>query len=65
PAAVYHHALAAGFARGFLVSAAISLLALAVAIFAIRVSRADLAGGQQPRTVRTPGRPGSQPPAAL
>ncbi|MBO0774396.1 MAG: MFS transporter [Actinobacteria bacterium] len=65
PAAVYHHALAAGFARGFLVSAAISLLALAVAIFAIRVSRAHLAGGQQPRTVRTPGRPGSQPPAAL
>jgi EmrB/QacA subfamily drug resistance transporter len=45
-AAIYHHALAVGFARGFEVSAGIMLLALLVTIVAIRVKRADLAGAQ-------------------
>ena len=47
-AAIYNHALAAGFGRGFLVAAGIALLTLAVNIAAIRVRRADLAGPQQP-----------------
>jgi EmrB/QacA subfamily drug resistance transporter len=38
------HALAAGFSRGFLVSAAIGLLALIIAVAAIRVTREDLSG---------------------
>jgi EmrB/QacA subfamily drug resistance transporter len=38
------HALATGFARGFLTAAAIALLALIVAIVAIRVRRQDLTG---------------------
>jgi hypothetical protein len=44
PAPVYHHALAAGFSRGFLVSAALALLALLIALATIRVRRQDLAG---------------------
>jgi threonine/homoserine/homoserine lactone efflux protein len=47
-AAIYRHALATGFARGFLVAAGIALLTLAVNIAAIRVRRADLAGAQPP-----------------
>jgi hypothetical protein len=38
--AIYHHALAAGFSRDFLVTAAIMLLALIITIAAIRVKRA-------------------------
>ena len=38
------HALATGFSHGFLVSAAISLLALIIALVAIRVTRKDLSG---------------------
>ena len=38
------HALAAGFSHGFLVSAAIGLLALTIAVAAIRVTREDLSG---------------------
>ncbi len=45
---IEHHALAVGFARGFEVSAGIALLGLLVAIVAIRVKRADLAGVQGP-----------------
>ncbi|MGH3847376.1 MAG: hypothetical protein ACRDS0_39040 [Pseudonocardiaceae bacterium] len=45
-AAIYQHALATGFSRGFEVAAAILLLALLVAIAAIRVRRADLDGMQ-------------------
>ena len=45
-AAVYQHALATGFSRGFEVAAAILLIALLVAITAIRVRRADLDGTQ-------------------
>jgi hypothetical protein len=40
------HALAAGFSRGFEVSAAIMVLALVVAVIMIRVTRQDLAGAQ-------------------
>ncbi len=45
-AAIYDHALSVGFARGFVVSAGIMLIALIVTIAAIRVKRADLAGAQ-------------------
>jgi hypothetical protein len=44
--AIYNHALAAGFGRGFQVSAAIMLAALIITIAAVRVNRADLAGTQ-------------------
>jgi EmrB/QacA subfamily drug resistance transporter len=47
-AAIYDHALAVGFSRGFEVSAGIALLALIVTIVAIRVRRADLAGAPVP-----------------
>src|SRR5262249_43982177 len=47
-AAIYHHALATGFARAFLAAAAIALLTLAINIAAIRIRRADLAGAPQP-----------------
>jgi predicted MFS family arabinose efflux permease len=40
----YRHALAVGFDRAFLVAAAISVLIIVVAIVAIRLRRADLAG---------------------
>ena len=45
-AAIYDHALAAGFSRGFEVSAGIMLLALIVTIAMIRIKREDLAGVQ-------------------
>ena len=38
-----HHALAYGFARGYLLSAGIALLALVITVATIRVKRADLA----------------------
>ncbi len=41
---IQHHALAAGFSQGFLVSAAIGLLALIIALAAIRVTRQDVSG---------------------
>ena len=44
PPAIYHHALAAGFSRGFLISAGIAALAFLVALATIRVRRQDLAG---------------------
>ena len=44
--AIYHHALAVGFSRGFVVSAGIMVIALIVVLAAIRVTRADLAGAQ-------------------
>ena len=47
-AAIYRHALATGFARGFLVAAGIALLTLAINITVIRIRRADLAGAEQP-----------------
>jgi hypothetical protein len=44
PKAIYDHALAMGFSRGFLVSAGIALIALVVTLAAIRVKKEDLAG---------------------
>jgi len=44
PKAIYNHALALGFSRGFLVSAGIALIALVLSIAAIRVKKEDLAG---------------------
>jgi EmrB/QacA subfamily drug resistance transporter len=61
PAQLVTHALATGFARGFLTASAIALLALVIALATIRVRRQDLAGVQpapgqaaarQPATVR-------------
>jgi EmrB/QacA subfamily drug resistance transporter len=46
--ALYDHALAVGFSRGFEVSAGIALLGLIITIVAIRVRRADLAGTPLP-----------------
>ena len=42
--AVTDHALAAGFSKGFLVSAGIAVLALVITLVAIRVTREDMAG---------------------
>ena len=47
-AAIYTHALATGFGRGFLVAAGIALLTLIINFAVIRVRHADLAGAQQP-----------------
>ena len=44
PHAIYNHALALGFSRGFLVSAGIAVLALVISVAAIRVKKEDLAG---------------------
>jgi EmrB/QacA subfamily drug resistance transporter len=41
---IYHHALATGFSRAYLVAAGAMLLALVITIVAIRIKRADLAG---------------------
>ena len=41
---IYHHALATGFSRGYLVSAAVLALAAIIAIAVIRVRRQDLSG---------------------
>ena len=41
---IYHHALATGFSRGYLVSAGILALALIIALAVIRVTRQDMAG---------------------
>jgi EmrB/QacA subfamily drug resistance transporter len=42
--AVAHHALAYGFSRGYLLSAAISLLALVISVAMIRIKREELSG---------------------
>ncbi len=47
PAAIYDHALSAGFSRGFLVSAGIALTGFLVTLVTIRVKRSDLAGAQE------------------
>jgi EmrB/QacA subfamily drug resistance transporter len=61
PASVYHHALADGFSRGFLVAAGIALLALLIAIATIRVRRQDLAGAVPEPHETAPQPPESQP----
>jgi len=45
-AQIYHHALATGFSRGYLVSAGVLVLSLVIALFMMRVSRADLSGAE-------------------
>jgi EmrB/QacA subfamily drug resistance transporter len=59
PASIYHHALAVGFSRGFLVAAGIGLLAVLIAIATIQIRRQDLSGA-----VPTPPEPATPPPAA-
>jgi EmrB/QacA subfamily drug resistance transporter len=44
PESIYHHALAAGFSRGFVVSTGIALLALLIGAATIRVRRQELTG---------------------
>ena len=39
-----NHALAYGFSRGYLVSAAVALLALVITLVTIRIKRSDRAG---------------------
>ena len=46
PVQLAAHALATGFARGFLTAAAIALLALLIAFATIRVRRQDLTGAR-------------------
>jgi hypothetical protein len=58
--ASYGHALAAGFSRAFLGGGLIMLLALAVAVIAIRVRRADLAGASEPAAEQPDLAPGSR-----
>jgi hypothetical protein len=41
---IYHHALATGFSRGFVVSAGILALAVIIALAVVRVRRQDLSG---------------------
>ena len=41
---IYHHALATGFSQGYLVSAAILVLAMIIALAVIRIRRQDLSG---------------------
>jgi EmrB/QacA subfamily drug resistance transporter len=43
-AQIYDHALATGFSRGYLVSAAILVLALIIAVTVVRIRREDLSG---------------------
>ena len=43
-ARIYHHALATGFSRGYLVSAGVMALAVIIAVAVIRVRRQDLSG---------------------
>ena len=42
--AIYNHALASGFSKGYLVSAGISLLAVVIALAMIRIKREDMEG---------------------
>jgi hypothetical protein len=51
-AQIYHHALATGFSRGYLVSAGILVLALIIALAVVRVTRQDLSGAE-PMSVPT------------
>ena len=53
PAAIYHHALAVGISRGFLVASGIAFAALIIAAVTIRIQRGDLAASaaqEQPLT---------------
>ena len=61
---MYHHALATGFSRGYLVSAGILALAMIIALTMIRIRRQDLSGaGTEPMapTVTPPHQAGRKP----
>jgi hypothetical protein len=62
--AIYDHALAVGFGRGFEVSAGIMLIALIITIAAVRVRRADLAGDEASAEMAEAGQSGRAGPAA-
>ncbi len=64
-AAIYNHALSAGFSRGFEVSAGIALLAFLVVLVSIRVRRADLAGVPVGPLPGTPAPEQAQAPVSL
>ena len=58
-AALKAHALAAGFSQGYLVSAGVLVLSLVIALFMMRVSRADLSGaGPAPEPAGNASAPG-------
>jgi hypothetical protein len=58
-AALKAHALATGFSQGYLVSAGVLVLSLVIALFMMRVSRADLAGaGPAPEPAGNASSPG-------
>jgi len=48
-AQIHYHALATGFSKGYLVSAGILALIPVIALFVMRVSRADLSGTEPVR----------------
>jgi EmrB/QacA subfamily drug resistance transporter len=66
-AQIYHQALATGFSRGYLVSAAFLALAVIIALAMIRISRQDLSGGNpMPEPAGEPTAPGrSSGPGAV
>jgi EmrB/QacA subfamily drug resistance transporter len=53
-AAIYRHAIATGFSRGFLVAAGVALLTLVINFTMIQIRRADLAGAEQPALAVAP-----------
>jgi len=58
-AALKAHALATGFSQGYLVSAGVLVLSLVIALFMMRVSRADLSGaGPAPEPAGNASAPG-------
>jgi EmrB/QacA subfamily drug resistance transporter len=66
---IYHHALATGFSRGYLVSALILLLAVIIAAAMIRVSAHDLSGTTetfpaQPSDAASASAPSARPDSA-
>jgi predicted MFS family arabinose efflux permease len=70
PAQLIAHALATGFARGFLTAAAIALLALLIALATIRIRRQELTGArpapqEQPASQPAPQERSASQPAAV
>jgi hypothetical protein len=52
---IYHHAVATGFSRGYLVSGSVLALILIIAVFMMRLTRADLSGTNPAPAIRTDG----------
>jgi EmrB/QacA subfamily drug resistance transporter len=55
-ARMYHHALATGFSKGYLVSAGVLALAAIIALAVIRIRRQDLSGADPAGDVTSPSR---------